>query len=237
MIDNSKVIEKIKKLLSLAESSNPNEAFLAAKRARKLMDQHSITKADIERAGSKDFLESKSGFEYRQRNAWVISLQNSVAELNDCVGVIEWSDGVVMHKFRGFTADAVVARLTLDYLIEACERCCKAAGVSGRSERNQFRLGFVRVIRIKVETILAERKKSFVASTGTDLIPLKRNQITNHFGELKTAKPMQSREPNESEIGAYLHGVMAGRRTGLDKQVSGEESKKLPDNSQRTERV
>ncbi|EKO3611984.1 DUF2786 domain-containing protein [Vibrio metschnikovii] len=227
MTDNAKVIDKIKKLLSLAESSNPNEALLAAKRARRLMDQHSISKQDIENAGSKEFLESKSEYEYRQRNAWVINLQNAVAELNDCIGVIEWCNGSVMHKFRGFTADAVVAKMTLDYLIETCNRCCNEADVYGRSEKNQFRLGFSRVIAVKVDSIIAEREEKFVSTTGTNIIPLKLNQIKNHFGELSTDKGVKPREPTLSEMEAYMSGVMAGSKTGLDKQVDGEETAKL----------
>ena len=51
IMSKDKIIDKVKKLLALSESSNPNEAFLAAKRARRLMDQHSLTKKDIESAG------------------------------------------------------------------------------------------------------------------------------------------------------------------------------------------
>ncbi len=227
MTGDTKIIEKIKKLLALSESSNPNEALLAAKRARSLMDKHSITKADIERAGSKEFLESVSVHEYRQRNVWIVLLQKAVADLNDCFGVIESDCGIIKHKFRGFTADAVVAKMTLDYLIDACERCCKAASVKGRSERNQFRLGFAQVIAVKIDVILGERKESFVKKTGTDLIPLKMNQITQHFGTLKSAKGIKYREPTKSEMDAYQNGVMAGRETGLEKQVTGKETAKI----------
>jgi hypothetical protein len=226
-MSQEKVIAKVKKLLALSESSNPNEALLAAKRARRLMDQHSLTKEDIESAGGSEFLESKSDFEYRQRNSWIINLQSAVAMLNDCVGVIEPSDGLIFHKFRGFTADAVVAKMTLDYLIEACGRCCKAANVSGRSEKNQFRLGFASAISRKVMTILDEREKSFVSTTGTNIIPIKINQIKQHFGDLKVFNQRVSREPTYSEIEAYLSGSIAGEQTSLDKQVDGEETAKV----------
>ncbi|MGT3574188.1 DUF2786 domain-containing protein, partial [Escherichia coli] len=47
MTDQDKHIEKLKKLLALAASGNPNEAALALRRARKLMDVHGITHSDI----------------------------------------------------------------------------------------------------------------------------------------------------------------------------------------------
>jgi len=224
---NAKVIEKVKKLLSLAESSNANEAFLAAKRARKLMDQHSITKSDIENASGKEFLETKSEHEYRQKNSWVIILHGAVANLNDCVSVIGYSKGSVEHLFQGFTADSVVGKMTLDYLIDACNLQCNAHELRGRSEKNQFRLGFARAVVSKIHTILSDRKKEFLASTGTDLIQLKKSSITRHFGQLDTFTPTKPRMPTESEIEAYLRGEMAGNNTGLDKQVTGEELVKL----------
>lgn len=44
---DSKIIEKISKLLALSESSNPNEAALALARAQKLMQEHSISANDL----------------------------------------------------------------------------------------------------------------------------------------------------------------------------------------------
>ncbi|MFZ3461426.1 DUF2786 domain-containing protein [Vibrio harveyi] len=226
MADNARIIDKIKKLLSLAESSNPNEAFLAAKRARHLMDQHSITKSDIESASANEFLEAQSEFVYRIRNAWLVQLQAAVGELNDCEAVIRYEDGCVHHTFRGFTADAIVAKMTLDYLIEACDRCCKNADVSGRSARNQFRLGFSDSITKKMEVIMEERRKHFTSVTGTEIIPLKLDQIRKHFGELKVSTPLKTRAPTDAELKAYMSGALAGSKTGLEAQINGEESLK-----------
>ncbi|MCX9563625.1 DUF2786 domain-containing protein, partial [Vibrio cholerae] len=50
----SKVLEKIKKLLRLASSSNPNEAALALSRAQKLMLEHGIDSEHPELVGVTD---------------------------------------------------------------------------------------------------------------------------------------------------------------------------------------
>lgn len=49
-----KVLDKIKKLLRLATSSNPNEAALALSRAQKLMQEHGINSDAPELAGVQD---------------------------------------------------------------------------------------------------------------------------------------------------------------------------------------
>ncbi|MDK9520135.1 DUF2786 domain-containing protein [Vibrio parahaemolyticus] len=52
----SKILDKIKKLLRLAESSNPNEAALALSRAQKLMKEHGIDGDSPELKGVNDFV-------------------------------------------------------------------------------------------------------------------------------------------------------------------------------------
>ncbi|MCX8650034.1 DUF2786 domain-containing protein [Gilliamella sp. B2776] len=46
--NNEKYIEKIKKLLALAKSTNPNEAAIAMNQAIKLMVKHNISNKDVE---------------------------------------------------------------------------------------------------------------------------------------------------------------------------------------------
>ncbi len=46
-MDKKELIEKIRKLLALSDSSNPNEAALALSRAQKLMQKYSIEKSEL----------------------------------------------------------------------------------------------------------------------------------------------------------------------------------------------
>ncbi|EJI1278773.1 DUF2786 domain-containing protein [Vibrio vulnificus] len=52
----NKILDKIKKLLRLAASSNPNEAALALSRAQKLMKEHGIDSDSPELKGVNDFV-------------------------------------------------------------------------------------------------------------------------------------------------------------------------------------
>jgi hypothetical protein len=45
------IVDKVKKLLALSKSSNPNEAAAAAARAAELMFEHKIEAADLEITG------------------------------------------------------------------------------------------------------------------------------------------------------------------------------------------
>lgn len=46
---NKKVLDKIRKLLSLSTSFNSNEAALALRQARELMDEHDLSHNDFNR--------------------------------------------------------------------------------------------------------------------------------------------------------------------------------------------
>ena len=45
--EQTRIMDKIAKLLALAQSSNPNEAAIALSRAQKLMEEHKVTQRDV----------------------------------------------------------------------------------------------------------------------------------------------------------------------------------------------
>lgn len=227
MSELNKVIDKIKKLLAMAaDTSSPNEALIAAKRARSLMDKYQLTKLDIEKQTGDQFLESQGESITSKRLRWVLILQRAAANLNDCVAAVTHAPRV-KYLFRGFKSDAVVAKLTFDYLIEACNRQCVQSQVKGISEKNFFRLGFADAISRRALDIKSEREQTFVNSSGTALVPLKESMIESHFGKLKPMKSAPRREPSFQEVRSYLKGEVAGNKVSLERQIEGEESMKI----------
>ena len=229
--DLDKVIQKVQKLLAMAEdTSSPNEALLAANRARKLMDKHQLSKDDIERATGDQFLETTADRKTKTCQTWLRFLVQASAYLNDCRPVLGW-DGLKLYKFQGFKADAIVAKLTMDYLVDACERALEKSNSHGRSEKNFFRIGFSEMVLRRAIAVKKEREKSFVsASTGTALVPVKEAMILSHFGVMGKARKTQVREPSVDEAQAYANGLRTGRHVGLEKQVEGQETTKLAAN-------
>lgn len=225
--DLSKVISKIHKLLAMAEdSSSPNEALIAARRARNLMDKYQLSKADIEKEVGSQFLETQADLTTGRRRVWVVNLWSAAADLNDCVAVIVRSSKVE-YRFQGFKSDALVAKLTMDYLVEVCTRLCEASNARGISEKNFFKVGFSEEIMKRASLIAEERRESFVDSTGTALVPVKESMIEAHFGKLKPMETINQREPSEGEVMAMLDGIRQARSVSLDKQVDGDETTKL----------
>lgn len=234
MSDQAKIIEKIRKLLAMAgDTSSPNEALLAAKRARILMDQHQISKADVELSYDDGFKETLAARKGKTLPEWVARLASTAAVLNDCRSIVKTVRGrggkisSITPAFQGFTADAVVAKMTMDYLVEACERFLEYSSVTGRSGYHFFRVGFAEAVQARCYEIAKERKVNIVTGSGTALVPLKMNMIASHFGDLKSRDSSPSRAPCSDEIKAYAAGLEAGKEVGLDNQVEGQESVKI----------
>ena len=226
---NKPTLNKIQKLLKMAgDVSSPNEALLAAKRARTLMDKHQITKEDIESVTGDQFLQSEADIRTYNRKKWLVNLWVSASDINDCVAVIS-SAPDVRYKFQGFKLDAVVAKLTMDYFVDACNSACEQSLSRSTSEKNFFKLGFSEAIMRKARAIKLERErnKEFTNSTGTSLVIVKKKLIEQHFGELELMKSHKIRNPSSSEIIAYRDGIETGERLSMDKQVNGSESAKL----------
>lgn len=121
-MDSNKAIEKIRKLLALAQSDNPSEAENALLLARKLMAEHKLTERDVN--GKRD-----SELVYRVyeahtfsklRNTWLITLAHVIGE-NHCCGVCMYGrdDSTVKRvKFAGLDDDPAIALELLDYAVQ-----------------------------------------------------------------------------------------------------------------------
>lgn len=216
-----KVIDKIVKLLAMAnDTSSPNEAMIAAKRARALMDKHDISVQDIEKTDGSQFLETEYDTGSRKAFKWMTQLAAAAGQMNDCVVLIRGREQVVVFAFQGFKGDAIVARLTLAYFVEACQRQCFASGAMGSSEKNFFRLGFSHALSLRVQALVAERTNTVVSTTGTALVPLKRQQVLAHFGQNgKPYRMPKTRGATEREFNAFQEGISMGQQLGLTQQI------------------
>lgn len=227
--NEQKIIDKVQKLLNMAnDASSPNEAMIAAKKARLLMDKHQLSVEDIENSIGVQFQQTESTVNKTIREKWLIQLVAAIGKLNDCVAGYRYDGVKVIYLFQGFKADAIVSKLTMDYVVNICINTAKNSNLSGRSEHNMFKRGFADSIKDKCDEILNERNVNMVTETGTSLIPLKLEMVTAHFGQLKSyTPPSDTRKPNKQELDAYQHGVETGNKTNLDAQITGKESIKI----------
>jgi len=137
-MDKNKAIERARKLLAMAaDSSSPNEAVIAARRARSIIDKFQINNYDLEDVS--DFGISSPGKARTKIPQWEQNIAIVVAQLNDCIANIERGK----FQYKGFSEDAEVAGFMFLYIVENGKRTCKEFMQSTYNGcRNSFKLNY-----------------------------------------------------------------------------------------------
>jgi len=230
---SEKILNRVKKLLAMAaDGSSPNEAAIAAKRARALMDKHQISEKDI--VESDGFGEETGGRRRQAIPKWEQFIAVKCAMLNDCKVTYDygkWHEDGKTFRFQGFESDVVVARFMYGYLVEngnrLCKRFMKTAEGSGITVTNTFKMGYSRELCDKITEIIEERKSRVVTSTGTSLVVQKTALVEQRFGVAKYGKSRSTRHYGFEYEAAAQAGRAAGRAANITTGVTGKQQERL----------
>ena len=146
---DDKILERIRRLLAMAgDTSSPNEAAIAAGRARKLMDKHQVSDMDLKSMKDEDFGQARYPLKRKQ---WHGVLAVAMAWLNDCnVKTVEGKRGFSSMEFSGYLVDAVTAKELYLYLLAQAD--VQASKCKGRKE--PFKTGVAAGVQAQVKEIL-----------------------------------------------------------------------------------
>lgn len=153
----SGVIDKVRKLLRLAESPNANEAAAAAAKAQSLIDEHNLSTALLALDGAENTQPDEEIEDFGAKGApldaqpvlhrWRATLAGTIARANSCR--IYNNHGSL--ALVGRPSDAETVRYLFAYLAREVERLCEKDGRGcGRTWRNNYRLGVVDTIMRKL---------------------------------------------------------------------------------------
>ncbi len=206
---HEKILDRIRKLLSMAaDTSSPNEAAIAAKRARHLMDEHQVSDWDLKQARPEDF--GEAGTMYAER--WHGMLGIAMAWLNDVnVALVEGKRGKPVMRFQGYLVDAVTAKELWLYLVAQAEAQAKATP----GKKAPYKHGFAVGVQRQVKEMLKEREQ-IKTSNGTALVVAKRNLVEERYGKMNITSGRQRHSGAN-----YEKGVADGMKAGLNRQVGG----------------
>jgi hypothetical protein len=231
-LDKSHIIDKIKKLLALADSCNEHEAALAATHVQRLLAAHNLAMADItssERPDKADLVETDVA---RSLPKWVRHLSAAVSSAFDCQAIHHPATGKM--TFIGVGADVQVAAYTFTYLDRTVRKLCSgylkqyaAATIPGRQRelmRHSYYLGAVSTISRQ----LLDQKKQTPVTPGA-LVPVKEGLIRTAMNEMGAVRTIHSRRSYINAT-AYNQGQADGLQVSIHKGVgqAGPARKSLP---------
>lgn len=220
---DEKILERIRNLLAMAgDTSSPNEAAIAARRARALMDRYQIEEMDLTSLNQEDFGAEDLSTGFKTNNGPISCMAVAVAKLNDTQVRYERISGVLNLRFEGMLVDCVCAIEMMKYLRDEMYQQAERSA-SGRSDRYAYRLGFSSGVARQVEEILKDRRE-LKTSNGTGLMVIKSQLVQQKFGVARYAR---SKSTFQGSGEAYNSGYQRGKNINLSRQVGGSSQRRL----------
>lgn len=204
------IVDKIKKLLRIAESADVNEAANAAGKAQQMMEAHNIDLAmlpadDDGNAVTEEEVREFDGKEALHTSArvasWQSQLSHRIAKSNGCSTFMGHTYDPDSHKYLrtlgivGRPSDVATVRYLFQYLRGEIDRLCKkSARGKGRTWANSFRLGAVH----EVGRRLKEAKEAARQEAREKMEALEGDQTTA-LARLDTALALIDRRLNDTK--------------------------------------
>lgn len=162
---NSKIIDRLRNLLALANHSRTPEAEanLAMERAQELMLKHNLTMATLEASGNKSETRTKDRSDLNLMFKWKQNLFKAIAEINFCHFRILYrsqarGENIAKgYEIIGRQSNVISARNMFEYLISTIERLViNEVGVNPQDRFNKYSHSF----RLGCSQRLIERLKN-----------------------------------------------------------------------------
>ncbi|HTN30694.1 MAG TPA: DUF2786 domain-containing protein [Pseudomonas sp.] len=216
-MDHSKALDKIKKCLRLAASSNPNEAAAAMRQARALMEKYRIEEADVLMAEVQEH-GARSGSKHTPAQ-WEANLAGCVARAYACrvlfaVGLGEWRFIGEMAEVAGYSMTLLlrqVRQARRDYIGDKLKRC-KAANKTKRAD--VFCDAWVFAVRRQVQEFAGQEQPSQAVEA----------YVSKHhpsLSDLDARNRNAGRPINNRSAQDALHGLEAAAGVRLNHGVAG----------------
>ena len=216
-MENTPIIEKIKKLLALANSSNEHEAALAAGHAQRLLSEHNLAMADIEAAHQPDKADKVETTVSKSLPKWLRHLSAGVSSAFDCQAIHHPATGRM--TFIGVGADAQVAAYTFTYLERTVRKLCggymkqHAAGTLANRHRELMRQSYYLGAISTITGRLKEQKLQTPVTSGA-LVVVKEGLIRQAMHEIGNVRTLHSRR-SYINSDAYSSGQTDGSSVGI----------------------
>ena len=217
MDNKSPIIEKIKKLLALANSSNEHEAALAASHAQRLLSEHNLAMADIDASHKPDKADRVEMKLSKTLPKWLRHLTAGVSAAFDCQAVHHPATGKM--SFIGVGADVQVALYTFAYLERTVRQLCSdymkqhvGASLANRHRelhRQSYYLGAVSTVNSRLS-----RQKVVTPITTGALVLVKEGLIRQAMSEIGKLRTVKSRKSYINGA-AYTKGQIDGKGVGI----------------------
>lgn len=218
---DTKIIERIQKLLALSESSNEHEAKIAMLKAQELLIKHKLSLKEIEDHKDINVIENRTNVTFTKAK-WKGQLADVIAENFGCYCFFR------THKtheivFIGRDEDVTVCIIVLEYAIDCINSVVKKLryeyskdGYSTKGLENDYALGFIEGLNKAFE-----KQKETNQEWG--LILVKDQAVIDKYNNIEFERTINIYTKFQGFGDVYYQGVEDGSHFSISDRIAGEE--------------
>lgn len=239
MIENerAKLLDRIRKLLALATSSNENEAAAAAEKAQAMLAEHNLSMLDVKTSDGDDMMKDViiDNTIVTSSHPWRRPLGVVVAQLYFCsyFYTVLRGKSTNVHSFVGADHNVMVAVVMFKYLLETIDRLAReGAKKVPKSEQSPYRVAFrsaccVRLCHRIQDRIAAAKRGEIKGEGGKALVLASLYDQAQHMLDKYLEQKIPGLRVKKNNLKTMIHaqggieGYAAGNTIGLDDQVAG----------------
>lgn len=236
---NEKILDKVRKLLALSESSNVQEAQAALAKANKLMNDHNLTMSEVEVREAEYLRSDWMDFLTSVMQEWEVMIGCSVGELFNCRTIT--SPGVRGGRkprisYFGSKLDTEVASFTFDQLRNRIQAMAYtetgkytaefkikygdsprygSGAVHPKTWRTSWINGVARGIKMQINEMIAERNRA-TANPGYAIVVAKDARLEE---ELNIAMPRRNVINHTMSTPGNYSANRSGTHVGLEMDI------------------
>lgn len=197
----SKILDKISKLLKLAESPNIEEASSAMEKAHQLLKEHNLQMSDIhEKSDLSEVVYGESG---RIMN-WKKILLNEICSFNYCTVLLSSKYRAKCFVIYGREENIAASKVMYEYLVSAIDRIAHESRRKEQLNVNDFKNGAVRNIAHRLRLLRIKENDEETA-----LVPISK----------EASDFMQQQNPDLKEVSIQTRNSSSLRK-GFEKAES-----------------
>lgn len=217
---DTKIIEKIQKLLVLSESSNENEAQLSMLKAQELLAKYKLSLKEVNefKVFNSAIKEKVSNVSFTKAK-WKAQLARVIANNFGCYHYFK-TRKIHTITFFGREEDIVVCNIVLEYAVDCVNNEVKRLryqyskdGYSTSGLENDYALGFIFGLREKFE----EQKK---ANQEWGLVLVKDKEVVEAHDQIKFKRTINTSTQYQGHSDAYFKGHEDGEKFSISDKIA-----------------
>ena len=217
---DNKIVDKIRKLLALSESSNEHEAKLAMLKAQELLAKHKMTLKDVENADKVEVKRHYTDVTFTKAK-WKGRLASIIADNFGCY-VFYSTRNTHRIVFLGKEEDVLVCEIVLSYAIDCIDSSVARLRreyykdqMSARGLESDYAMGFLDGLESSFD-----KQKSDNQEWG--LVLVKDEIVVKSYEDMTFTRTVYTDEKFKGHDEAYTQGVKDGEKFSITDKIASE---------------